>query len=117
MPRLYCFICKDCRERAVGGQPSTPSLCESCGGEYRRDYASEGVGFNGLAEMKKQREAGLDGLSGKKAQRDLFLPTADEMRSPTDPTGQKGIREWAERHGPRETNKSPLYPEMEKRVF
>lgn len=82
-----------------------------------RDYRSEAVGFTGLAEMKRQRELGLDGDSGRKQMRDLFLPTADDYRSPEDPTGQKGLREWNERHGPRPSNKRPLYPEVERKVF
>lgn len=85
--------------------------------ELLRDYKAEAVGFSGLAEMKRQREQGLDGLSGRKAQRDIFLPTAQDFAKPGDRDGQKGIREWAERHGPRETNTKPLYPEMEKRTF
>jgi hypothetical protein len=83
----------------------------------RRDYKAEGVGFNGLAEMRKQREQGLDGLSGRKAQRDIFLPTAEDMRKPGDPTGQKGLRAWNERHEPRESNKAPLRPETERTTF
>lgn len=83
----------------------------------RRDYQAEGVGFSGISELKRQRESGLDGLSGRKAQRDIFLPTAKELRSPSDPDGQKGIRAWAERHGPRDSNKKPLYPDMDKKQF
>lgn len=82
-----------------------------------RDYRSEGVGFSGLAEMARQREQGLDGLSGRKAQRDLFLPTARDFAKPGDRDGQKGMREWNERHGPRPTNKDPLYPDVDKKVF
>lgn len=67
--------------------------------------------------MKKQREQGLDGLSGRKEQRDLFLPTAEELAGPGDRSGQKAIREWAEKHTPKDDNKKPLYPEMEKRTF
>jgi len=100
-------------------------LCGPCLGtdlsgpqvELKRDYKAEAVGFNGLAEMKRQREQGTDGLSGRKAMRDLFLPTAEDFAKPGDRSGQKGIREWAETHGPRATNKKPLYPEMEKRTF
>ena len=89
----------------------------SCGSEYARDYRAEGAAVTGLVEMKKQREAGTDGLSGKKAQRDLFLPTAAENRTKADPTGQKYIREWNEKHIPRERNKKPLYPETDKRLY
>jgi hypothetical protein len=82
-----------------------------------RDYRAEGTAVTGIVELKKQREAGTDGLSGKKAQRDLFLPTAEENRSKSDPTGQKYIRDWNEHHGPRERNKRPLYPETDKRLY
>jgi hypothetical protein len=83
----------------------------------RRNYQAEAAGFSGIAEMRRQRESGLDGLSGKKAQRDLFLPTARDMAKPGDRDGQRGLRDWAERHGPRESNKKPLYPDIEKKVF
>ena len=111
----YCFQCVNGHYFEAGDRETV--LCPGCGAETRRDYGAEGVGFNGIAEMRRQREQGLDGLSGRKAQRDLFLPTADELRTRSDPSGQKGIRDWAERHGPRDTNKKPLYPDMEKRTF
>lgn len=89
----------------------------SCGSEYARDYRAEGAAVTGLVELKKQREAGTDGLSGKKAQRDLFLPTAAENRTKSDPTGQKYIHAWNEKHGPRPDNKRPLRPETDKRLY
>ena len=112
----YVYTCQLCgRSRETNRQEVAP--CWFDGTLDKRDYRAEGAGFIGVAEMKRQRESGLDGLSGRKAQRDLFLPTAEEMRSPSDPTGQKGIRAWAERHGPRDSNKAPLYPEMDKKVY
>lgn len=109
----YCYQCA--KHRFVSDEHGI-EVCP-CGLPASRDYPAEGVGFTGLAEMKRQREQGLDGLSGRSAQRDLFLPTADELRTPNDPTGQKGIREWAEKHEPRPSNDKPLWPAMEKKVY
>jgi hypothetical protein len=67
--------------------------------------------------MARQRELGLDGQSGREQQRDIFLPTARDLATPKDPTGQRAIREWNERHEPRPTNKRPLRPEYEKTQF
>lgn len=78
----------------------------------RRDYRAENVGATGMVEMKRQREQGLDGLSGKKAYRDLFLPTAEENRTREDPTGERYIRRWNDEHEPRPTNKTPLRPDL-----
>lgn len=102
---------------AVTTSTSRTAPLHDCPGIFTRDYQSEGFGFTGMVQLKKQREEGTDGLSGRKAQRDLFLPTAEENRTPQDPTGQKYIRDWNERHGPRPGNKSPLYPETDKRFY
>jgi hypothetical protein len=115
----YCYMCSACGEVVTSPSRDAHIYHEHSGlqVELTRSYQAERAGFTGLAEMKKQREQGLDGLSGRMAQRDLFLPTAEEMRSPTDPTGQKGIREWNEKHEPRPSNKAPLRPEYEKTQF
>lgn len=112
----YCYRCSGCGDTQVSSQHGGIGQ-HNCGSEYVRDYRAEGIAVNGLVEMKKQREAGTDGLSGKKAQRDLFLPTAAENRTKSDPTGQKYIHSWNEKHGPRPANKSPLYPETDKRLY
>lgn len=75
-----------------------------------RNYRRESVGFSGLMEMGRQRELGLDGESGRKEQRDLFLPTVAEE-------GEKYIRDWNDRHGPAPSNPKPLYPDVPRRVF
>lgn len=112
----YCYRCEVC-----GGRFTYPErgwwVCPT--GDMAplvRDYRSENVGPL-TAGLKRMRERGLDGISAQKALRDIMLPTADEMRTPSDPTGQKGIRAWAERQVPKEGNKKPLYPDMEKQVF
>lgn len=81
-----------------------------------RDYRAEGFCAD-VTRLKLERERGLDGDSARKAQRDLFLPTMDDFKSPSDPTGEKGMRDWLERHVPRESNKRPLYPEVPRRTF
>lgn len=72
----------------------------------KRDYRSENVGI-AVARLRMEREEG-----GSGAIRDLFLPTAEEYKSPEDPDGSKGIREWNERHAPKPGNKAPMRPEM-----
>ncbi len=118
----YCYYCPACGLESTAGDRET-RVCGPCliqdqkVVEIKRDYKAERVGFNGLAELRRQRETGTDGLSGKKAMRDLFLPTAKEMAKPGDPTGQKGLHEWNEKHEPRESNKAPLRPETDRRVW
>lgn len=115
---VYCFKCTHCGVRLEGLTPQAGELMNK--GQphvFVRDYHAEGVGFNGLAEMKRQRELGLDGLSGRSEQRDLFLPTAEELATPKDPRGQKAIRDWADKHKPAEKNRQPLWPAMEKKVY
>lgn len=107
----YCYRCRSCGQRWSGGDGHLCSLPDVV-----RDYQAENVGPL-TASLKRMRERGLDGISAQKALRDVMLPTADEMRTPSDPTGQKGIRAWAERQVPKEGNKKPLYPDMEKQVF
>jgi hypothetical protein len=109
---VYCFKCRTCGQRWQTGDPD--HLCSHP--DMARDYQSEGVAPL-TAGLKRMRDRGLDGLSAQKELRDLMLPTAEEMATPQDPTGQKGIRAWAERQVPKEGNKKPLYPEMEKQVF
>lgn len=113
---IFCYKCPECGRRYEYTTPDSKDTCE-CHAGLVRDYKAESVGFNGLAQMKEQREKGTDGLSGRKAMRDLFLPTAKEMASPSDPSGEKGMREWNDKHGPRDSNKAPLYPDVSKRSF
>jgi hypothetical protein len=40
----------------------------------------------------------------------MVLPTAQELATPDDPDGVRGIREWNERFEPKEGNKNPLRP-------
>ena len=107
----YCYRCRSCGQR---WSDRTDHLCSDP--DVVRDYQAEGVGPL-LAASKRTRDRGLEGISAQKELRDLMLPTADEMRTKEDPTGQKGIRKWAERQVPKEGNRKPLYPDMEKQVF
>lgn len=106
----YCYICPNC-DHKVEAQNRDVRTCLSCGtADYRRDWQGEGVGI-GSGVRESNREHTVSGY------RDLFLPTADDYRTPEDPSGQKGLRDWAETHGPAESNKSPRYPEMDKKIF
>lgn len=76
-----------------------------------RDYRAENVAPQVLP-LKREREAG-----GPSAVRDLFLPTAKDFESPSDPDGQKGIRAWADEQKPKDGNKKPHWPDMKKKTF
>ncbi len=118
----YIFRCRNCLARVEGHLPNPEDhahvVCALCGSDrgWTRDYRAEAASV-AVSALKRDRERGTDGESGRKALRDLFLPTMDDFRSPSDPTGEKGMREWNDRHGPRETNKKPLYPDVPKRSF
>lgn len=110
----YCHSCKNCgySVQLVGIQVWGDSPCPACGVDaMRRDYRAEGVGVQ-VVQLQRERERG-----GRAAVRDTFLPTAKDFESPGDPDGSKGIRNWAEEHGPREGNTKPLYPDIPKRSF
>jgi len=40
----------------------------------------------------------------------LFLPSTKDYESPSDPTGEKGMKEWVETHQPREGNTKAKAP-------
>jgi hypothetical protein len=86
------------------------TACALCTSPLRRDYRAEAVGIGG-GVRESRRELTPSGY------RDLFLPNAQDMATPDDPDGQKGLREWSATHGPREGNKRPMYPAMDKKVF
>lgn len=116
MATQYVFKCKTCYARYEALSPDaageTLLLCDACGSfNIVRDYASEGVGFQTL-QLKRDRDSG-----GRKAARDLFLPTAKEMAGPNDPTGDKGLRAWNESHVPKSGNTKPLRPPVDRQVF
>jgi predicted nucleic acid-binding Zn-ribbon protein len=105
----YCFKCNACGAAFQLSDREAPG-CYECGEPLTRDWRAENVGIgSGVRESK--REMTTSGY------RDLFLPTADDFASTDDPSGQKGLRNWAETHGPKEGNTRPVYPEMERQVF
>lgn len=106
---VYCFRCTNCDVRWCGDFAG--QHCES-GGPVVRDYRAEAVGLSGIVELRRVREVG-----GSSAVRDLFLPTAEEYKSPEDPDGSKGIRQWNDEHDPKAGNKRPLRPVVPRKVF
>jgi hypothetical protein len=108
----YLFRCRTCGRSFSADHPRA-LLGEECPCSkdiLRRDYRGEGVGFN-TATLKKERDFGV------RAHKDMFLPTAKDFAGPADPEGTKGIREWAEEHKPKDTNKRPDWPDIPKRSF
>lgn len=108
----YCFKCLSCGDRVERHSRETPPHdCPSAeGARVVRDYSTENVGI-GTGVRESRNELTTSGY------RDLFLPTADDMATADDPSGQKGLREWAETHTPKDDNKRPAWPVMEKTQF
>jgi hypothetical protein len=113
---LYCYRCPECGRLTESTErdlaPTCPTHIES--GVFvamRRSYRDEGVSPQ-VANLKREREAG-----GPSAVRDMFLPTAKDYESPSDPDGSKGLSNWAETHAPASGNKRPAYPDMPKKSF
>lgn len=110
----YSYKCSTCSGTAevaalISETPEVPRCPEH--GEMVRDYRAD-VPVAAIANLRRERE-----LGGAKAARDLFLPTAKDFAGPSDPDGQKGIRDWADRHQPRDGNTKPLWPDMQKQVY
>jgi hypothetical protein len=108
---LYLYECTRCGTRqqlsaTIGDVPSAPD-CE-CGGATQRSYRSEGVGL-AIRNLKIERDPNFSER--------LFLPDASDFASPTDPDGQKGLREWNENNVPKEGNKNPRRPKVDKAVW
>ena len=109
---VYCWKCRTCGTGTTSPSRDEPPEhnCESGEPDVRRDYTAEGVGIGpGVSESRVEMTT-----SGY---RDLFLPTAEDMADQDDPSGQKGLRAWAETHAPAETNKRPAWPVMDKTQF
>ncbi len=103
----YCFRCSVC----ASSFEASDREARHCGVLSSRDYKAEAAAPQTL-QLKREREAG-----GRTAIRDMFLPSAKDFQSPSDPDGQKGIRQWNDEHGPRASNKNPLRPETARKVF
>lgn len=114
MPAVYMFKCKTCgtKHASFSPEPSSLGLCTHCAsGQIVRDYRAEGV-TPATAGLKRERE-GKDNAWF----RDNFLPTADDYKSPEDPDGSKGLKQWNDEHIPADGNKHPVRPEIPKQVF
>lgn len=112
MATVYCWRCRTCGASTTSNTNTEPPAhnCEAGEPRVRRDYAAEGVGIgSGVRESRVEMT--------RSGYRDLFLPTAEDMATQDDPSGQKGLREWAETHAPKEDNKHPIWPVMEKTQF
>ena len=98
----FLFRCRECGAPASATSREPAPSCLNDGSEMRRDYRAEGVG---LGTGVKVSRSGTDADSAA-----LFLPSNKDYAGPSDPDGQKGMRAWRERHGPRDTNKRPFWP-------
>jgi len=108
----YTFYCPVCDRRGEVSADITvgPEAPVCHGVEMRRDYRADSPRL-GLADLKKELHSGFHP--------NMVLPTAEELATPDDPDGSKGIREWNERFEPKEGNKHPLRPKAlhDKAVF
>jgi hypothetical protein len=111
MATVYCWRCRSCGASTISNEPHDPPA-HNCDLEpdVKRDYAAENVGI-GTGVRESRMEMSTSGY------RDLFLPTAEDMAGPDDPDGQKGLRKWAEEHTPKDDNKRPAWPVMDKTQF
>ena len=112
----YCFKCPECGARQETRAYDTVPWClfdhgRSGAVPMQRDYRSENAA-PAVTQLKKEREAG-----GRRAIRDLFLPTTKDFESASDPDGEKGLRQWADETKPKDGNTKPLWPDMKKKVF
>lgn len=112
----YCFVCPECGARQETNAYDNVPWCLMDHGRdgvqpMKRDYRAEAASPQ-VANLKREREAG-----GRSAVRDMFLPTAKDYESPSDPDGSKGITKWAEEHAPTDSNKRPDYPDIPKKSF
>lgn len=108
----YCWKCRTCGMGTTSPRRhvAPEHNCPDGVADVRRDYATENVGIgSGVRESRVEMTT-----SGY---RDLFLPTADDFADQSDPSGQKGLRKWADEHAPKEDNKRPAWPVMEKTQF
>lgn len=91
-------------ERGPGAAPTCP-MCGTMGRRFSVNIG-EGVRVSKNGTLHEQR--------------DLFLPTAQELSGPGDPDGIKGLEAWNDNHQPRPSNPNPLRPDRppgSKRVF
>ncbi len=110
MAALYVYRCSAGHpfESYIHGATQCPM---HFGTEVTRNYQAENVTPN-VAALQRERE-GRDTEWFKQN----FLPTADDYKSPDDPDGSKGLRQWNDEHAPRDGNKNPARPDMPKAVF
>ena len=111
----YCFKCPECGARQETRAYDTVPWClfdhgQAGAGPMARDYRTEAAAPATL-QLKREREAG-----GRSAIRDLFLPTTEDFKGPSDPDGEKGLRAWADETKPKDGNTKPLWPEMKKKT-
>lgn len=88
----YTFACPECgKYECVEAPVATGPRAPVCHGPMKRNYRADGIRSN-LRDLKRERE----GFT-----KELFLPTAEDYKSPGDPDGTKGLRQWDEDHSPK----------------
>ena len=107
----YCFRCLECGWQGEFASRDTPLHTCAGGATVVRDWKRENAAPATL-QLKREREAG-----GRTAIRDLFLPKQEDFADASDPEGEKGMQGWLEEHGPKDSNKSPLYPDHKRKSF
>lgn len=106
---IYSFKCRACGSQAQVSAPIGNYTTPDCHGPMLRDYMVDRPNVN-IAELKKR--------NNHQYSDNLFLPTAKDFESPSDPDGGNGLRAWCDDHTPKEGNKKPRWPKLpDKRVF
>lgn len=89
---VYSFKCVACGHRTDEqrgmGESSSP-VC-MCGERMERDWHREW--------KSQSTHIPLHMSSRNTSQKSDFLPSTKDFESPTDPTGEKGMKEWKDTH-------------------
>lgn len=89
---VYAFKCDSCGhkqdERREAGNSLSP-VCV-CGVEMKRDYRTEW--------LSQETHIPMHMSARNTSQNSDFLPSTKDFESPTDPTGENGMKEWKATH-------------------
>lgn len=91
----YTFKCSDCNYQfilsaSIHDGPADAPNCPNCGAVARRNLR---------ADLEGQRVHIPMHMSARNTSNKTdFLPSTKDFESPTDPTGEKGMKKWKDEH-------------------